>query len=228
MGKTRVDPMQQAMDEALASVERLERESAGSNGSDEAPEPEVEVSREEPEESEGEAEEAAKGGGDEAGAAPSEPTPEAQIASLNDQLLRLAADFENFRKRARREQEDLRKFGVENAVRAMLPVVDNLERALFHAKKDDPVAQGVRMVAKQFQDVLGNFGVLGFDSVGQPFNPELHEAMGQQPAGDAEAGTVLEELERGYRIHDRLLRPAKVIVAAAHEDTGEGAESSGE
>ena len=215
--------MQQAMDEALASVERLEQgaETAhGGGGEGSEPQPDVEVGDEGAEAGEQEVSEETFEGEPPATAAE-------QIAALNDQLLRLAADFENYRKRARREQDDLRKYGVENAVRAMLPVVDNLERALFHAKTDDPLVQGVRMVAKQFQDVLAGFGVVGFDSVGNPFNPEQHEAMGQQPAGDAEAGTVLEELEKGYKIHDRLLRPAKVIVAAAHEDAGEGSDSSG-
>jgi len=136
-------------------------------------------------------------------------------AVLREQLLRLAADFENFRKRASRQMQEARQYGAERLLSDLLLIVDNLERALAHSEGDNnPIVDGVRMVAKQFLDVLGTHGVTRFDSLGKPFDPERHEAVGQAPAGDRVPGTVLEEIIKGYFIHDRLLRPAQVLVAA--------------
>ncbi len=153
---------------------------------------------------------------------------EQELASLRDQLLRLAADFDNFRKRTRREQEDIRRYGIETLLTDILPVLDNFDRALAHtAGEQNPLVQGVRMVAKQFHDVLGRYGVQSFTSVGDRFDPERHEAVGQMPGGDVEPGTVLEEAQKGYMLHDRLLRPARVVVAAAvanEESAGEPAQ----
>lgn len=225
MPKSKDNPIEQAMQDALASVERIEREGRGDAPAPEEVTVEVEAGQSPPDESPSSKEAASEKTPDEqregapeaeqAQAQEAEPAAEERVAELKDQLLRLAADFENFRKRARREQEELRKYGIDTTVRELLPVLDNLERALKHAADDDPMAQGVNMVAKQFRDVLERFGVVGFQSVGQPFDPERHEAMGQAPGGDVEPGTVLEEMEKGYTLHDRLLRPAKVIVAAA-------------
>lgn len=139
--------------------------------------------------------------------------------ALKEQLLRMAADFENFRKRAAREKTELRRFAAERVLDDFLPVLDNLQRALEHAQADDPVAEGVRMVAKQFVDTLGQHGVTGFDSIGQVFDPERHEAMSQVPSAEAEPGTVLHEVQKGYMLHDRLLRPAKVVVALPPPET---------
>lgn len=218
------------MQDALASVERIERESKeakenvmADTGRDPIEvETEVETSAEPETGNDGGSEEAQAAPVEEGEGAGDEPQTDGE-AVLREQLLRLAADFENFRKRARREQDELRKFGVEGVAKAMLPVADNLERALKHTggKDDDPFVQGVAMVAKQFADVLATFGVQGFDSMGEAFNPERHEAMGQVPSGDVEPGTIVEEMERGYFLHERLLRPAKVIVAAALPDDQE-------
>jgi molecular chaperone GrpE len=135
---------------------------------------------------------------------------------LKEQLLRLAADLDNFRKRARREQDDVRRFGIERLLGELLPVVDNLDRALEHATKvGDPVIEGVRMVARQFTDVLVAQGVVSFDSKGCAFDPAKHEAVSEAPGNGAAAGTILQELQRGYMIHTRLLRPARVVVAGA-------------
>ncbi len=139
----------------------------------------------------------------------------AELAAMRDQMLRLGADFENLRKRSHREIEEARKMGTERLARELLPVVDNLERALQHAKDGDPVTDGVKMVAKQLLDVLGGFGVKAFDSVGQTFDPERHEALSQVPSPGAAPGTIVGEMQRGYMIHDRLLRAAQVAIAAA-------------
>jgi len=158
---------------------------------------------------------------------------------LQEQLLRLAADFENFRKRSRRERDEQRQFAAEDVLRDFLPILDNLDRALNHAERNgngdgennnagaNAIVEGVRMVAKQFTDVLASHNVNKFPSVGELFDPELHEAMGRGPATDTIAnGEVLQELEPGYQIGDRLLRPAKVIVAFAEDSAEKTAETT--
>jgi molecular chaperone GrpE len=138
-----------------------------------------------------------------------------EVAALRDQMLRLAADFDNYRKRAMREQQEVREYGNTNLLNDVLPVLDNLERALAHAEGDNqPLVQGVRLVVKQFVDVLTRYGVTGFPSVGVPFDPERHEAVAQLPTADQAPGTILEELQRGYMLRERLLRPSRVVVAA--------------
>lgn len=147
-------------------------------------------------------------------AAASTPANQVQYDALQDQMLRLAADYDNFRKRARREQEDVKRFGIEGLLKDMLPIFDNLDRALVHSTNDkDPVIAGIRMVVKQFQDVLAQYHVVAFTSVGQPFDPARHEAVGQEPSETVPAQAVARELQQGYMIHDRLLRPARVMVA---------------
>ncbi|MBC7793706.1 MAG: nucleotide exchange factor GrpE [Clostridia bacterium] len=152
----------------------------------------------------------------------------ADLAAMKDQLLRLGADFENLRKRSAREVDDARKFGVERFAREVLPVVDNLERALQHAKGGDPVVDGVKMVAKQFVDTLGQFGVKSFEAVGKPFDPERHEALSQIPSPGVAPGSVIAEMQRGYMIHERLLRAAQVAIAALGTNDEAPAEGSAE
>jgi molecular chaperone GrpE len=189
MGKVN-DALEDAMAEALAAVERHEQQANG----DSAPEDGIEV----------------------ADAADVVSADDDSVKDLHDRLLRLGADYDNFRKRSMRQMDEARRFGAEKVIYDLLAVVDNLERALAHAEGDtSPMVEGVRMVTKQFLDVLGMHGVQGFDSMGEVFDPERHEAMGQQPAGDRAPGTVVEEMLRGYFLHDRLLRPAQVLVAAA-------------
>lgn len=160
-------------------------------------------------------------------------TKKKDLAAMREQMLRLAADFENYRKRAAKDAEDTRKYGTERVLRDILPVLDNLERALAHSESDtSPVLMGVRMVAKQMLDTLGQYGVRTFASKGVPFDPERHEAVGQSVVADAAPGSIVEELQRGYVLHERLLRPARVIVAAvpadeSNESPGEGGGTSG-
>ncbi len=142
-----------------------------------------------------------------------------EIDTLRDQLLRLAADFDNYRKRANREQQEVREYGTTNVLNEILPVLDNLDRALAHSEGDkSPVVAGVRLVVKQFHDVLSRFGVQPFASVGVPFDPERHEAVAQLPTSEHKPGTIVEELQKGYLLRDRLLRPARVVVATAPEE----------
>ena len=138
-----------------------------------------------------------------------------------DKFLRAAADLENLRKRQKRELDDA-KFEAKNKVlKEMLPVVDNLERAIEHAgagADSDPalkaIVEGVQLVLRQFQTAFERLDITAVDALGQPFDPNLHEAISQQES-DQPAGTIVQVLQRGYRAGDRLLRPALVVVAKA-------------
>ncbi len=148
---------------------------------------------------------------------------------FKNRMMRGAADLENFRKRASREKEELRKFGIDRVVLELLPVIDNLERALLHATESENeggVVDGVRMVYKQFVSALEKHGVKGFESKGDMFDPQKHEAIQQVETAEYETNTVLDEYQKGYWLHERLIRPALVSVAkkievADNEDTAE-------
>ncbi|NNB86875.1 nucleotide exchange factor GrpE [Corallococcus exiguus] len=139
---------------------------------------------------------------------------------FQDRAIRSAADLENYRKRAQKEKEDVQKFGVEKLLKDLLPVVDNMDRALDAASKSpdfDSFQKGVAMTRKSFEDSLGRHGVKGFSAKGQPFDPRLHEAIQQVESADVPAGHVLFEVTRGFYLNDRLVRPAMVVVARAPE-----------
>lgn len=140
----------------------------------------------------------------------------AETARIKDQLLRTAADFDNFRKRTRREFDDAVRRGREELLRELLPVFDNLERAVVHAEQATDaksVAEGVGMVLKQFADSLGRAGIRRIESVGRPFDPTQHEAIQQIETSDQPAGTIVAEVQPGYAMGDRLVRAAMVVVA---------------
>jgi molecular chaperone GrpE len=142
-------------------------------------------------------------------------------AAERDQYLDLArrtrAEFENFQKRNRADREQERKFAYLPLVRDLLPVLDNLERALDAAQQKgeaDSLAKGVAMVQSQFLDLLKRNGIVRIDAQGKPFDPNEHEAVTAQATAEVEPNTVLQVLENGFLIHDRVVRPAKVIVSA--------------
>jgi molecular chaperone GrpE len=140
---------------------------------------------------------------------------EEEIKQLQDRVLRLAAETENTRKRLERERSDGICFANESLIRELLPVVDNLERAIQHSEQQsdfESLLEGVRMTLKGFSDILSKFGCAPFVAMGEPFDPRFHEAMMQQEAEGRE-NTVLQEFQKGYKLHDRLLRPALVIVS---------------
>ncbi|MEZ4301872.1 MAG: nucleotide exchange factor GrpE [Polyangiaceae bacterium] len=142
--------------------------------------------------------------------------PAAEVARMRDQLLRTAADFDNFRKRARREQDDAHKRGQQQVLKDLLPVFDNLERAAQHADTATdvkPVAEGVRMVIKQFEGALEKLGIKRIPSVGMPFDPAVHEAIQHVESPDQPAGVVLHEVQPGYAWGDLLLRASMVVVS---------------
>lgn len=133
----------------------------------------------------------------------------------HDRLLRAAADFENWKKRARKESDEAQQRGREALLKELLTVLDNLERALKHAPPDDPLAKGVQMVEKQFLGALEKFGITRFSALGQPFDPALHEAIQQVETAEVPPGTVAQEFAQGYMSGSRLFRPAMVAVAKA-------------
>jgi molecular chaperone GrpE len=138
-----------------------------------------------------------------------------KLEDVHDRWVRAVADLENYRKRAQKERDEVQKFGVEKVVKDLVPVLDNLDRALAAAAADDPLVAGVKLVRASFEQALGRHGVKGFSAMGLPFDPARHEALMQVPTADAAPGTVVLEHARGYTLHDRLLRPAMVGVAVA-------------
>lgn len=136
-----------------------------------------------------------------------------KLRETHDRLLRATADLENYKKRAAKEREEVQKFGVERVLKDLLPVMDGLDRALAAAAADDPLVAGVRLVRSSFEQALAKHGVVGFSAMGQRFDPALHEALMQVPTSEQPAGTVVLEHARGFKLHERLLRPAMVGVA---------------
>ncbi|WP_432823214.1 nucleotide exchange factor GrpE [Trichloromonas sp.] len=155
-----------------------------------------------------------------------EPSLEEQLAASRaesqknwDLYLRERADLENFRRRAQREKEELSRFANENIIKEIVPVVDNLERAVAHARQEsgdtEGLLQGVEMTLSMFAKALDKFGVTPFNSVGEPFDPSRHEAMGLVESTEHAPNTVVHEMQKGYLLSSRLLRPALVMLAKA-------------
>lgn len=148
-----------------------------------------------------------------------------------DLYLRSQADLENYRKRVQREKQEMARFANEGLLRELLPVIDNLQRAVDHAREQQNDAgaliEGVEMTLGQFASTLEKFGVTPVEAAGKPFDPALHEAMGQMVSEDMPPNHVVQELQKGYRLHDRLLRPALVMVSEAPEVDAEAAAGSG-
>ena len=145
---------------------------------------------------------------------------EREVQEHHDRLLRLAADFENYKKRAAKEKEEWTKFANEDLIRAILPFIDNLERAVNHAQKlsdTGVLIEGVRLTLQQLLQTLNKFGLSTFESVGNPFDPTVHEAMLVVETDQHEPNQVVEEFQKGYLLNDRLLRPATVSVSKAPE-----------
>jgi molecular chaperone GrpE len=143
-----------------------------------------------------------------------------RLKESHERYLRVAADFENWKKRAVREREETVKNANERLLKDVIPVADNLERALATPGDSDALREGVKLVLKQFTDILGRFGVKSFTSVGQPFDPSRHEALMQQETTEVPPNHVVSEMVKGYMLHDRLVRPAAVVVAKAPDEAG--------
>ena len=133
---------------------------------------------------------------------------------LVDRLARLQAEFENARKRTAREQQDFREYAIADAIKALLPSLDSFERALQTSRADkSELRGGVELIYKQLQDALQKLGLRVIPAQGEPFDPHLHEAIEMVETSDAPDHQILEELQRGYKLKDRLLRPSMVKVA---------------
>jgi molecular chaperone GrpE len=137
----------------------------------------------------------------------------AEKADLQDRLLRRTAEFDNFRRRAERERLEFSEYAGMDTIRALLPILDDFERALRVAPEGDEFANGMRLIYQRFTDALKKLGVEPIISVGQPFDPNIHHAVEMAQTEDAEDQTVLEEYQAGYNFRGRLLRPAMVKVA---------------
>ena len=147
-------------------------------------------------------------------------TKETEAKNYYERLLRQAAELENYKKRSGRERDDAIRYANESLLKDLLPVVDNLERAIAHASgggNGKPLVEGVEMVLRGLADALAKHGVIPILALGQPFDPTKHEAMTQVETDDHEPNSVVEELHKGYMLRDRLLRPALVSVAKAVE-----------
>jgi molecular chaperone GrpE len=138
-------------------------------------------------------------------------------AALQDRLLRLAAEFENYRKRVDRDRRDQADSAVAGAIEEILPIIDNLERALEAPAGSNPdvYRKGVELIHQQMVELLRRRGVTPIDSVGAEFDPNIHQAVAHEVSADHKEGEVMEEYARGYKLGDRLLRPAMVKVAKA-------------
>jgi molecular chaperone GrpE len=143
---------------------------------------------------------------------------EKEVKEHYERYLRQVAELDNFKKRIHREKEDAIRYANENLIKDILPVIDNLERAIAHAQgggNGKPLVEGVEMVLRGLLDVFGKHGVVQVPAVGEVFDPGKHEAMAQVESSQYEPNTVVDEHHRGYLLRDRLLRPALVTVAKA-------------
>ena len=145
------------------------------------------------------------------------------MKELNDKYLRLAAEFDNYKRLAQRDQRDLIRFGNEHLLKELLPVVDNLERAIKASRdggSSDVLIQGVDLTLKQLTGALTRFHVLPVETVGQPFDPATHQAVVSVASEKVPEQHVVDEFQRGYRLHDRTLRAAMVSVSTGQAQDG--------
>jgi len=152
---------------------------------------------------------------------------EKEAREHHDRLLRMAADFDNYKKRVAKEKEEWIKFANEDLIRSILPFIDNLERAVSHSEKTRDVQaliEGIHLTLQQLLQALNRFGVSRIESVGKPFDPSLHEAMMVVETSEHEPNRVVEEHQKGYLLNDRLLRAATVSVSKLPEKENQKAE----
>ena len=145
---------------------------------------------------------------------------QAELAEARDKILRAQADLENYRKRSRRELEEERRYANVPLLKDLLPVVDNIERALEAAQKNNEggaLLEGIKLVKQQLDAALARHHCLPIEAQGEPFDPHLHEAITMQPSAEHPANTVLQVVQPGYRVHDRVIRPSQVIVSRKPE-----------
>lgn len=168
------------------------------------------------------AQEAVDGTADRPGAtAATDPALSQENRALKDRVLRTLADFENFRKRTEREKQDYFKYALSGLMTEILPVLDNFDRALDHAEEGDDFHKGVAMIYRQLFDVLQKSGLKPIDEINVRFDPKIHEGVIREENPNVPSHTVVAVLQRGYYLHDRLLRPAYVKVAVGGPEQAE-------
>jgi molecular chaperone GrpE len=147
---------------------------------------------------------------------------EAEASENRDRMLRMAAELDNYKKRAARDLDDIKKYATENLIRQLLTVVDNLERAIASAASEKENGQslvdGVALTLAEIMKILDKHYVRPIQALGEPFDPAFHQAMCQEESPDQPPNTVVQEFQKGYLIHERLLRPAMVVVSKAAQD----------
>lgn len=156
----------------------------------------------------------------------------AELEALKDRHVRLQADFENQRRRALKERQEAHQYGHENVVKDLLATVDNLDRAIEHASQSggedfESMLQGVELVRRELLAVLAKHGVMEVEAQGASFDPNVHEAMAQQEDDSVPQATVVQVFQKGYRLKDRLLRPARVVVSKRTQESGAGQRAGG-
>ncbi|MFL6235349.1 MAG: nucleotide exchange factor GrpE [Thermoanaerobaculia bacterium] len=149
-----------------------------------------------------------------------------EVSELRDRSMRTLADFDNYRKRAERERQDLKRYALLEPIREFLTVADNLDLALSAQGSAEDLKRGVEMIHRQMTELLRRFGAVEVPAVGQPFDPTLHEAVSREESRDVKVPTVVAELRRGYKMHDRLVRPSMVKVAVPAEAAAASSEGS--
>lgn len=159
---------------------------------------------------------------------------EQEAREAQDRFMRTLADFENYKKRTQRDQADALKYANEKLIKELLPVIDNLERALSHSRETrdfDRMMEGVELIHKQLLSVLGKYGVVPIESLHQPFDPFLHQSIGQvevEEGADAKENQVVGETQKGYYLNERVLRPSLVTIAKKKTaPSDEGKETAG-
>ncbi len=199
----------EAFKDAVAAVDRVkvsDEDAAAASAPEEPPEPEVESA--EPPAASGEA--------------------DGDSAEMRQRLMRTLADFDNYRKRTEREKQALRRFANFDVFKDFLGVLDNLERAMESSGSVEDLKQGLRMIVRQHEEIQRRHGVQRVDAVGKVFDPKVHEAVAREESGEVDSPTVTQEMQRGYLLHDRLLRPAMVFVAMPAAGAGGGPGDDGE
>ena len=153
-----------------------------------------------------------------------------ELQIFKDKYMRLAAEFENYKRRAQKDRSDSIRYANESLLKNLLPTIDNLERAIksgIDAGASGALIEGVEITYKQFLETVGKLGVRQISSVGDPFDPSMHQAVAQIESDTAEPNTVVEEFQKGYFLHDRILRPAMVTVAKEKSDKTEPTSTPG-
>lgn len=200
-----------AMREAVAAVEAVEKKKAGKKGSASGTS----------------GQEGTPQGGAGSGSEADKEVERLQIeiASLRDTSMRTLADFENFRKRTDREKEETRRYALLDPMREFLPVIDNLERALAAEGRPEDLKQGVELILRQMKALLDRFAVKPVVALGERFDPSVHDAVMQEEDPEVKEPTVTEELQKGYVLHERLIRPAMVKVAMPAKPKSESSDA---